>query len=80
MRHDGLTCAGPVLSRYPDIAGLIEAGEDEARSMSLRRAESIGRPLGGGAFLEGLERRSGRRLSPGRRGRKPRDDKSALSP
>ena len=38
---DGLTTTAPVLSRYPDIAGLIAAGEDEALSRTLRRAETI---------------------------------------
>jgi len=75
---DGLTAAGPVLLRCPDFAAILAAGEDEAASMRLRRAEQIGRPLGGRDFLDRLERESGRSLAPARRGRKPA--KSALSP
>ncbi|TSD87796.1 hypothetical protein FFK22_015125 [Mycobacterium sp. KBS0706] len=68
----------PVLSRYPDFAAILAAGEDDAASTRLRRAEQIGRPLGGRDFLDRLERESGRPLAPARRGRKLA--KSALSP
>lgn len=69
---DGLTRTQPVLSRYPDFAAMIAQGEDEAASLSLRRAETIGRPVGDAAFLETLEALSGRSLAPGKRGRKPK--------
>lgn len=69
---DGLTATEPVLSRYPDMAGLIAAGEDEALSRSLRRAETIGRPLGTADFLARLEADAGRALQPARRGPKPK--------
>ncbi len=49
-----------MLARYPDFAALIAAGEDEALSERLRRAETIGRPLGSEAFIARLERASGR--------------------
>lgn len=75
---DGLTTTAPVLSRYPDIAGLIAAGEDDALSRTLRRAETIGRPLGATDFLARLEAEAGRVLKPGKRGRKA--GVSALSP
>lgn len=71
-RGDGLTATGPVLSRYPRFAELVEAGEDEALSQSLRRAERIGRPVGGEAFVAELERQAGRTLKAARRGPKPR--------
>jgi hypothetical protein len=79
VRHDGLTCAGPVLSRYPDIAGLIEAG-DEALSMSLRRAGGIGRPLGGALTSKGWSAARAGGSAPAGGGPKPRGGKSALSP
>jgi putative transposase len=66
-----LTDTAPVRERYPDFAALIEAGEDEDLSMALRRAETIRRPLGDAAFVEALERRTGRTLRPARRGPKP---------
>ena len=75
---DSLTAMEPVLSRYPDFAAILAAGEDEATSTRLRRAEQIGRPLGGRDFLDRLERESGRALAPARRGRKPA--KRAVSP
>lgn len=56
-------------------------------SARLRRAESIGRPLGGDAFIAGLEALTRRTLKPGKRGPKPMrhgggegDELSALSP
>lgn len=66
---DGVTTTAPVHARYPDLAALIAAGEDTALSDRLRKAESIGRPLGDAAFLQQLEAVSGRRLTPGKPGR-----------
>jgi putative transposase len=71
---DGLTTIAPVIERYPDLAARIAAGEDEAMSARLRRAEQIGRPVGSATFIAGLERQTGRRLSPSPRGRKPKVD------
>jgi putative transposase len=65
-----------LLERYPDLAALIRAGEDEALSETLRRAETIGRPLGNNAFLGKLERKYGRPLKPAKRGPKAEDEKS----
>lgn len=78
IEADGLTAMEPVLSRYPDFAAVLAAGEDEAASTRLPRAEQIGRPLGSRAPLDRLECESGRPLAPARRGRKPA--KRALSP
>jgi putative transposase len=69
---DGLTATAPVMERFPDLAARIEAGEDEAMSPRLRRAETIGGPLGDAAFVPGLERRTGRTLAPARRGHGPK--------
>jgi len=71
-RSGKLTDTAPVRERFPHFAALIAAGEDEDLSMALRRAETIGRPLGDTAFLKALERRTGRTLRPARRGPKPR--------
>ncbi len=78
-RGDGMTRTDPVLSRYPDFAQMVAAGEDERLSVSLRRAEAVGRPVGDARFLKGLEARSGRSLATERRGRKPREDKAPES-
>jgi putative transposase len=66
-KDDGLTNRAPVLER---------AGEDEALSEKLRRAETIGRPLGNDAFLGKLERKYGRPLKPAKRGPKVGEEKS----
>jgi len=75
---DGLTLAAPVRTRYPDFAGLLAGAEDEDMTLRLRRAETIGRPVGGEDFLARLEAESGRTLRPAKRGPKPK--LSALSP
>ena len=75
-RGGRLTDPAPVRERYPDFAALIEAGEDAELSMALRRAESIGRPLGDAAFVRSLERLTGRSLQPAMRGPKPRQTRT----
>ena len=70
-REDGVTTIAPVLSRYPEFAAFIATGPDEVAFEHLRRAESIGRPLGDDAFIERLEALTRRTLKPGKRGRKP---------
>ncbi len=66
---------GPVRERYPDFAAFIVAQEDEGLSKALRRAESVGRPLGDAAFPKHLEQLTGRTLRPAKRGPKPEDSK-----
>jgi putative transposase len=72
--EDGLTALGPVLERFPRFAEFIETPPDDAQFERLRRAESIGRPLGDDAFLADLEARTGRTLKPAKRGPKPRQE------
>jgi putative transposase len=62
-----------VLDRVGDFAGLLRVGEDETMSMALRRGESIGRPLGGAAFMDGIEARLGRDARPKQRGPRAKD-------
>jgi putative transposase len=73
-RPDGITTLSPVLDRFPRFAELIGAEPAPAALERLRRAESIGRPLGPEPFMGELEARTGRALRPGKRGRKPRPD------
>ena len=75
---DGVTDTAPVRERYPDFARLLAAGDDAEEFRALRRAESIGRPIGDDEFLGRLEALTGRRLKPGKPGPKP--ETSALSP
>jgi putative transposase len=80
LEDDGLTAVEPVLERYPDVAELLESAEDEERTVRLRRAESVGRPIGSEAWLEQLESCSGRRLKRDKPGRRTGEELSALSP
>lgn len=69
-RPDGVTTSAPILGRFPDMAALFDpsAKYDLTAFERLRQAESIGRPLGGKAFLEGLEAQTGRTVQPAKRG------------
>lgn len=69
---DGITALEPVLSRFPRFAEFIENAGDPDALIRLRRAESIGRPLGSERFLETLEAQTNRPLKPAKRGPKPR--------
>ena len=84
---DGITALAPILTRFPRFAEFVATEPDTDLLERLRRAESIGRPLGSEAFLEKLENETKRVLKPKRRGRKAEaepDDRqielSALSP
>lgn len=70
LDDDGVTDIAPVRSRIPDLAALLDSAEDCERTMRLRQAESIGRPVGGEGWLESLEQSSGRSLQTAKRGRK----------
>jgi putative transposase len=69
-RDDGVTTVAPVLSRFPDFAAFIGTDPDDDAFERLRRAESIGRPLGDDGFIGRLEALTRRSLKPGKRGPK----------
>ena len=48
----------------------LNSVDEDAAFLALRRAESIGRPIGSPEWLAALESRTGRALAPGRRGPK----------
>ena len=77
---DGLTRTAPVLARFPDIAEMLRAEEDEEAMERLRAAETIGRPVGSAEFLAAIEARTKCQLAPQKRGPKPGGKKGALSP
>lgn len=81
---DGMTDVEAVRERLPDLEAWLAAGEESAASERLRRAETIGRPLGHAAFIEAIEGMMSRPLKPAKRGRKRREIRpmeiSALSP
>ena len=72
LGRDGLTDVAPARARLRRFADLLEADEDVEATQRLRKAESVGRPVGSEAFLSRLEARTGRRLRPQPRGPKPR--------
>ena len=66
---DHVVRVAPVLERVGDFAAFLAEAVDEASAFApLRRAESIGRPIGSPDWIAALERRTGRRLAPGKRG------------
>lgn len=70
-RDDPVVNVAPVLERVGDFKQFLRADfEEEAAYEPLRRAETVGRPVGGAAWLKALEKRTGRPLMPGKRGRK----------
>ncbi|MBI2236469.1 MAG: transposase [Magnetospirillum sp.] len=71
---DGITATAPVLARFPDFAAVIDRPPEPAMLDALRRAETIGRPLGSPAFLTDLETLTHRSLKPAKRGPKPNLD------
>ncbi len=56
--------------RITDWATFLRSAEDDPLGQQLHQHASIGRPLGSPAFLEHLERLTGRRLRRGRPGRR----------
>ncbi len=74
-RGDGLTDVAAATERFGKIRMLLgempDKEEMEALEQALRRAESIGRPLGSESFLNRLEMKLNRQLKPAKRGRKP---------
>jgi len=73
-RHDGITETNDLRELRPDIKSLLaNTPEQEMAEMSLRRAQSVGRPLGSVKFLEKLERKLARPLQAAKRGPKPAD-------
>ncbi len=69
-KDDRLVTVKPVLKRFPDFAALLKSGEDEEISRNIRKAETIGRPMGSPKWLDNLETRLGRPVRPGKRGPK----------
>ncbi|MCG8512078.1 MAG: transposase, partial [Rhodospirillales bacterium] len=75
---DGVTDTAPVVARYPDLADMLDEDTDDADAFgALRRAETIGRPLGAAGFLEQVEARLGRSVAPRKRGPKPKTQDEA---
>jgi putative transposase len=73
-RDDGVTTVAPVLERVGDFAGFLGTAFDEEQAYGpLRRAETIGRPLGPESWIRQLEHDHDRTLMPAKRGPKPKE-------
>ena len=73
-KDDAIVKVAPALERVGDFAAFLDEVVDEQAAYSeLRKAESIGRPIGSPNWIAELERRTGRTLAPGKRGPKPRE-------
>jgi putative transposase len=68
---DHVVTVAPALERVGDFAAFLGEEFDEALTYAaLRRAESVGRPIGTAEWLAEMEERTGRKLAPQKRGPK----------
>ncbi|WP_245459224.1 MULTISPECIES: transposase [unclassified Mesorhizobium] len=72
---DGVTDLGPMQDRLPSSTGLFDLLEtDVAAFDALRKAESIGRPMGSEAFLDRIFGQTGKAVKLRKRGRRPKEN------
>lgn len=71
-KDDPLVRVRPMLDIADSWKDLLEGGLDQQDLNAVRSHESTGRPLGNIEFLRALEKKTGRRLVPGKRGPKAR--------
>lgn len=70
-RDDGVVAVAPALERVGDFTAFLDEAFDEAFAYAaLRKAESIGRPIGSSQWLDDMEARTGLALKPRKRGPK----------
>jgi putative transposase len=78
-RDDGLVSVAPLIERCgASFADLIETAPSADAAAALRAAETIGRPVGSGAFLDRLAAGTGRDPRPRQRGPKPKGRDSGV--
>lgn len=76
-KDDHVVRVAPTLERVGDFAKFLGEEFDEALAYAaLRRAESVGRPIGSKDWLSEMEARTGLTLAPLRRGPKPKAKRS----
>jgi putative transposase len=68
---DGLTETQPMKSRFPAMRALLADANTAYDGLIVRDDETIGRPRGNDRFLKALERKTSRKLAPGKRGPRP---------
>ena len=70
---DRVVRVAPALERVGDFAAFLgEPFDDALGYAALRKAESVGRPVGSREWLADMEAGTGLRLTPGKRGPKPK--------
>ncbi|HWT32006.1 MAG TPA: transposase [Croceibacterium sp.] len=70
---DRVVTVAPAIDRVGDFGVFLSAEFDEALNYAaLRKAESVGRPVGSPEWLADMETRTGLKLAPGKRGPKPK--------
>jgi putative transposase len=73
-KDDGFVTVAPALERVGDFAAFLGEPFDEALTYAaLRKAESVGRPVGSKDWLAAMEARSGLTLAPRKRGPAPKE-------
>jgi len=73
---DGIATLAPLHGLIPNLAGQLDGAVDDSDAHDrLRRAESIGRPLGSPEFLKKIELMLGRQVTARKRGPKPKQPK-----
>ena len=71
---DRVVKVAPLLERVGDFAAFLDESFDEASTYAaLRKAESVGRPVGSKDRLAEMEAKTGRKLAAGPRGPKPKN-------
>jgi putative transposase len=72
-RDDHVVSVAPALDRVGNFAAFLGEEFDEAFTYAaLRKAETIGRPVGSLEWLEDMAAKTGQPLLPGKRGPKPK--------
>ena len=77
-QNEGLVSVVALLERVDNVTDFLAAGPDSASEAASKKGQTIGRPLMDDQALAELEKRLGRPIRPGKRGR-PRtakDDRS----
>jgi putative transposase len=70
---DAVAKVAPVLDRVSDVAAFLGAQWDEAMGYAaLRKAESVGRPIGSADWIADMEARTGLKIAPAKRGPVPK--------
>jgi len=74
-QDDGIVTVKLALQRTGDFAAFLDTTFDEAMTYeALRKAESVGRPIGSREWIAAMEARTGLTLAPGKRGPAPKKD------